>query len=142
MLFISSVSKPTGKILSFLSVLLHLKEIDCILCKNQSIHRDTRHFMAGFSFLSRFALICNLFFAGAMVVRIFFHIDDAQQLGMIANIAVVMGMVLSPIVNMSVNLWYLILLLSRKQVTVPSWVRLFNVFILLAQIFFYIILPA
>ena len=98
--------------------------------------------MAGFSFLSRFALICNLFFAGAMAVRIFFPIDDAQELGMVANIAVVMGLVLSPIVNMSVNLWYLILLLSRKQVTVPLWVRLFNVFILLAQLFFYIILPA
>jgi hypothetical protein len=98
--------------------------------------------MAGFSFLSRFALICNLFFVGAMAVRIFFPIDDAQELGMIANIAVVMGMVLSPIVNMSVNLWYLILLLSRKKVTVPLWVSLFNVFILLAQLFFYIILPA
>ncbi len=98
--------------------------------------------MTGFSFLSRFALICNVFFAGAMVVRIFFHLDDAQELGMIANIAVVMGMVLSPIVNMSVNLWYLILLLSRKQVTVPLWVRLFNLLILFAQLFFYIILPA
>jgi len=39
MLFISSISKPTGKILSFLPVSVHLKEIDCILCKNQSVHQ-------------------------------------------------------------------------------------------------------
>lgn len=98
--------------------------------------------MKGFSFLSRFAFICNLFFLGAMVVRIFFKIDEAQELGMLSNIAVVLGMVLSPIINMGVNLLYLVLLLSKKQITVRLWVILFNLFILIAQLFFYIILPA
>ena len=98
--------------------------------------------MTGFSFLSRFALICNLFFVIAMAVRIFMHIDDAQEMGMLANIAVIMGMVLSPIVNMGVNLWHVILLLGKKQITVPVWVRVFNLFVLIAQLFFYIILPA
>ena len=98
--------------------------------------------MAGFSFLSRFAFICNLFFLGAMTARLLLHTDDAQQLGPIGNIAVIMGMVLAPIVNMGVNLWHMVILLVRKQVTVPLWVRLFNLFILIAQLFFYIILPA
>ena len=127
---------------SFLPVSVHLKEIDCILCKNQFIHFNRRGIMAGFSFLSRFAFICNLFFLGAMTARLLLHTDDAQQLGPIGNIAVIMGMVLAPIVNMGVNLWHMVILLVRKQVTVPLWVRLFNLFILIAQLFFYIILPA
>jgi len=98
--------------------------------------------MAGFSFLSRFSFICNLFFVGAMLARIFLPIDDSQELGMLGNIAVVMGMILSPIVNMGVNLWHLILLLGRKQIATALWLRLFNLFILLLQLFFYIILPA
>ena len=77
-----------------------------------------------------------------MAIRIFWQIDETQNLGMIGNTAVVMGMVLSPLLNMSVNLWYLILLLGKKQTTVPLWVLLFNLFILIAQLFFYIILPA
>ncbi|MBW0178419.1 hypothetical protein [Sediminibacterium sp.] len=98
--------------------------------------------MAGFSFLSRFVFVCNLFFVGAMLARIFIKTDDSLELGMISNIAVVMGMVLAPIVNMGVNLWHLVLLFGKKQITTPLWVRLFNLFILLAQLFFYIILPA
>ncbi len=98
--------------------------------------------MAGFSFLSRFAFICNLFFIGAMLARMFLHLDESQELGTVGNIAVVMGMVLSPIINMSLHLWYLIILMSKKQITVPVWVRIFNLIVLLAQLFFYIILPA
>lgn len=98
--------------------------------------------MAGFSFLSRVTFLCNLFFIGAMVARIFLHIDESQQLGMISNIVVVMGLILSPILNMGVNLYYLILLLSKKHTTVPLWMRLFNLLILIAQLFFYLILPA
>lgn len=98
--------------------------------------------MAGFSFLSRFAFICNLFFLGAVAARTFMQIDESQELGTISNISVVMGMVLSPVVNMSVNLWYLVLLLSKKQTAVSLWIRLFNLFILITQLFFYIIIPA
>lgn len=98
--------------------------------------------MAGFSFLSRFAFICNLFFIGAMLARMFLHLDESQELGAVGNIAVVMGMVLSPIINMSLHLWYMIILISKKQVTVPVWVRIFNLIVLLVQLFFYIILPA
>lgn len=72
----------------------------------------------------------------------FLHLDESQELGAVGNIAVVMGMVLSPIVNMSLHLWYLIILMSKKQITVPVWVRIFNLIVLLAQLFFYIILPA
>ncbi|HCL06901.1 MAG TPA: hypothetical protein DHW64_13515 [Chitinophagaceae bacterium] len=68
--------------------------------------------------------------------------DDVQELGLLGNTAVIMGMVLSPIINMGVNLWYVVLLLGKKQVTGPLWMRLFNLFILIAQLFFYIILPA
>jgi len=39
MLFFSSTGKPTGKILSFLPAGAHLKEIDCILCKTQSVQQ-------------------------------------------------------------------------------------------------------
>jgi hypothetical protein len=98
--------------------------------------------MRGFSFLSRLAFICNVFFLGAMAARIFMPMDDAQELGLLGNTAVIMGMVLSPIINMGVNLWYVVLLLGKKQVTGPLWMRLFNLFILIAQLFFYIILPA
>lgn len=98
--------------------------------------------MKGFSFMSRLAFICNVFFLGAMAARIFMNMDDAQELGLFGNTAVILGMVLSPIINMGVNLWFLILLLGNRQVTTPLWLRLFNVFILIAQLFFYIILPA
>lgn len=92
--------------------------------------------------MSRLAFICNVFFLGAMAARIFMHLDEAQELGLFGNTVVIMGLVLSPIINMGVNLWYLLLLLGKKQVTGPLWLRLFNVFILIGQLFFYIILPA
>ncbi|MFZ6023354.1 MAG: hypothetical protein ACOYVG_02745 [Bacteroidota bacterium] len=98
--------------------------------------------MAGFSFLSRLAFICNLFFLGAILARIFLHIDELQQLGIIGNTVVVMGLLLSPIINMGVHLMYLVIVMRKRQTGVRLWIRVFNLFLLIAQLIFYIILPA
>lgn len=98
--------------------------------------------MAGFSFLSRFTFICNLCFLAALLIRTLVHFDEAQKLGMVGETTIVMGMVLAPILNMGLNLWYIILLLSKRQITVPFWLTIFNFIILVLQIVFYLILPA
>lgn len=98
--------------------------------------------MAGFSFLSRFAFICNIFFVGAAIVNLFVLYDQAEKLGFFADTAIVMGMILAPILNMGVNIWYILLRVARKPVRVASWLIVTNLIVLIAQIFYYLILPA
>lgn len=98
--------------------------------------------MAGFSFLSRFTFICNLCFLAALAIRAFVHFEEADKLNMASETVIVMGMILAPILNMGLNLWYIILLLRRRQITVPSWLAIFNFILLVFQIVFYLILPA
>lgn len=125
----------------FIASCVIYKQFDCILCKTSSFN-STLVSMAGFSFLSRFTFICNLCFLAAFAIRLFIHFDEAEKLGMVGDTTVVMGMILAPILNMGLNLWYIILLLSKRPITVPLWLTLFNFILLVFQIVFYLILPA
>jgi hypothetical protein len=94
--------------------------------------------MAGFSFFSRFALICNIFFLICLLVNLFVVVEQAEKLGFFADTAIAMGMVLAPILNMGVNLWFIVLLLSKKQITVAKWLTAFNFLVLILQIIYFL----
>lgn len=94
--------------------------------------------MAGFSFLSRFVFICNIFFLICLFINLFMVFDQADKLGLLAGIIIVMGMILAPILNMGLNLWFIMLLLSRKQITVGKFFTGFNFIVLVIQIIYYL----
>lgn len=64
--------------------------------------------------------------------------DEAEKLGFLADTAIVMGMILAPVLNMGVNLWFILLLLNRKQVTVAKLFTGFNFIVLILQIIYYL----
>lgn len=94
--------------------------------------------MAGFSFFSRFAFICNIFFLICLLVNLFVVVDQAEKLGFLADTAIAMGMVLAPVLNMGVNLWFIVLLLGKKEITVAKWLTTFNFLVLVLQIIYFL----
>lgn len=94
--------------------------------------------MAGFSFFSRFALICNIFFLISLSIILFVVTDQAEKFGFFAGTAITMGMVMAPILNMGVNLWFIILLLGKKEITVAKWLTAFNFLVLVLQIIYFL----
>jgi hypothetical protein len=94
--------------------------------------------MAGFSFFSRFAFICNIFFLICLFVNLFVVVEQAEKLGFLADTAIAMGMVLAPVLNMGVNIWFILLLLGKKQITVAKWMTASNFLILVLQIIYFL----
>lgn len=94
--------------------------------------------MAGFSFLSRFAFICNIFFLICVLVNLFVVVEQAEKLGFLADTAITMGMVLAPVLNMGVNIWFIILLLGKKQISVAKWMTAFNFLVLVLQFIYFL----
>lgn len=94
--------------------------------------------MAGFSFFSRFAFICNIFFLISLSIILFVVTDQAEKFGFFAGTAVTMGMVIAPILNMGVNLWLIVLLLNKKPVTVAKWLTAFNFLVLVLQMIYFL----
>lgn len=93
--------------------------------------------MAGFSFFSRFAFICNVFFLISLSIILFVVTDQAEKFGFFAGTAITMGMVIAPILNMGVNIWFIVLLLNKKQITVVKWLTTFNFLVLVLQMIYF-----
>jgi hypothetical protein len=93
--------------------------------------------MAGFSFFSRFAFICNVFFLISLSIILFVVTDQAEKFGFFAGTAITMGMVIAPILNMGVNIWLIVLLLNKKQITVVKWLTTFNFLVLVLQMIYF-----
>ncbi|MDI9364748.1 MAG: hypothetical protein QM541_07345 [Flavobacterium sp.] len=84
------------------------------------------------SFLSRVALLCNVLFLYC------WYLQDAST-NFINNKDVnatilVLGYIVSPCLNVLLSFWWLIMFITKKQATAPSWLLRLNLVIFLFQI--------
>ena len=57
-------------------------------------------------------------------------------------LVITLGWFISPLINLIVNLWYGIRLISKKPLTLAVWLMVTNFLFLLIQIFIHFILPS
>jgi hypothetical protein len=91
-------------------------------------------------FLSRVALVCNLFFLIAFSLQLYDWIKN-DDLG---STIIIVGFVLSALFNPAVNLCYLVLFwVKRKSLAiVPAWLLVLNILFLILQIIYLLMLNA
>lgn len=91
-------------------------------------------------FLSRLALICNLFFLLSATLQVY----DWAQNSEVNSTILIIGYFLALILNPLVNLGYLVIGFSNKKLTafVPAWLWVANFIFLLLQITFIVYLTA
>lgn len=87
-------------------------------------------------FFSRVAFICNIFFVISFSIQLTNWVRDEQVKSTIVMLGFVMGLPL----NLIVNLFYLGFLVSRKKLTLPSWLVTANILFLVIQILYIIYL--
>ena len=85
-------------------------------------------------FLQRLTFICNLLFILCMVLRFTDSFITSQEL---QTYIIILGWFVSLVLNITVNVWEMILLTNRRQSVVPNWLRSFNLVILCFQILFF-----
>ncbi|MBA4140763.1 MAG: hypothetical protein H0X70_09725 [Segetibacter sp.] len=87
-------------------------------------------------FLSRVALICNLFF----IACIFFRYKDVMGDQSLRGFVVVVGWLLAPIITVIANVLFITLFILKKkpQATMPGWLLVFNIIMQIVQL---IIIP-
>jgi hypothetical protein len=84
------------------------------------------------SFLSRVALLCNVLFLYC------WYLQDATT-NFITNKDVnatilVLGYIVSPCLNVVLNLWWLVMFIRKKQLATPKWLLRINLVVLVFQI--------
>ena len=91
-------------------------------------------------FLSRLALICNLFFLLSASLQVY----DWAQNSEVNSTILIIGYFLALILNPLTNLFYLLVIMLRKKLTasVPLWLIISNVIFLVIQLLFIIYLTA
>ena len=82
-------------------------------------------------FLARVAFICNLLFLLCMVIR---YTHDFIAVEFFKNIVIVLGWVLSLVMNSIVNPTEILLVFTRKISPTPDWLRISNFIIFFIQI--------
>jgi hypothetical protein len=91
-------------------------------------------------FLSRLALICNLFFLLSASLQVY----DWAQNSEVNSTILIIGYFMALLLNPFVNLFYLVIGMSKKKLTVvvPGWLVIANFMLLLLQIMFIVYLTA
>ena len=92
----------------------------------------TKLFMRLLLFLSRVALICNVFFIVCLLKR-HTHVIPFDVSGFV----IIVGWILSLIFNVVVNGVQLGMLVTKRNVEVPVWLRLINLAVFLFQIVYF-----
>ena len=87
--------------------------------------------MRWLSFLARVAFICNLLFLLCMVIR---YTHNFIAVEFFKNIVIVLGWVLSLVMNSIVNPTEVVLILTRKPSPTQDWLRVSNFIFFLFQI--------
>ncbi len=95
--------------------------------------------MKGLLFLYKLAFLCNLLFLVCLLMQRG-HLSMGNQ--DIKSLLIIMGWLLAPILNLSANIWFSILLTQKKGRGLSAWLSITNFLILLVQIFIYFIQPA
>ncbi len=92
--------------------------------------------MRGLSFLSRLAFICNLLFLACLVIQ---RIHDFKGFENINEVVIVLGWFLAPFINLVVCIRYGIILIRKKNLTIPVWLVVVNFLFLIMQFFVHFI---
>ena len=75
--------------------------------------------MRAHSFLSRVALVCNILFVYCWLIQKVtinpIHNKDVNA------IILILGWFSAPLLNMAINIWWLLLLAQKKQPITPKW---------------------
>jgi hypothetical protein len=87
-------------------------------------------------FLQRVTFICNLLFILCLVVRYSHNFITNEE---IKKTVIILGWVLSFVLNWIVNIWEAVLLFNRKIAIGPKLMRTFNFLVFLFQIFYFFI---
>ena len=84
------------------------------------------------SFLSRVALLCNILFVYCWLMQkatiSLIHSKDVNAL------ILILGWFSSPVLNIAVNIWWLLLLMQKKQLIAPKWLLRTNLTLFIFQI--------
>ena len=84
-----------------------------------------------FAFISKLAIICNAFY---LFTTAFLFLSWLKIPADIANFMAVLGLEMAPFLNLVFVIWFIINLLSKKQVDLPHWQTIINFSMLLLQI--------
>lgn len=95
--------------------------------------------MRGLSFLSRLAFICNLLFFVCLVIQRIHNFKGFENLN---EVVIVLGWFLAPFINLVVCIRYGIILIRKKNLTIPVWLVVVNFLFLILQFFVHFILPS
>jgi len=82
-------------------------------------------------FLQRVTFICNLLFILCLVIIFTHNFISSRD---VQNYAIILGIVVSFILTLVVNVWEFFLLFNRKISIVPNWLRIFNLILLVTQL--------
>ena len=95
--------------------------------------------MKALSFFSRFAFICNLLFLICLIIQRTHDFIGSKD---ISTVVITLGWLVSPFLNVVVNFWYGIRLISKKTLNLPLWLVVSNFIFLVIQFFIHFILPS
>jgi hypothetical protein len=90
------------------------------------------------SFVSRVALICNL--CSLFIIVIHYTGDFIAGYHAVESTIVVLGF-LSVVLNIILQLILFIRRITKKEIPVQAWLRIFNVAVFTVQILYYFIIP-
>ena len=88
-------------------------------------------------FLSRLALICNVFFLLAVSLQMANWLHNADLVALIVMIGYLMVAVINPLVNLLI---ILLVLIRRKLPLIPTWLIVVNFLFLVLQILYVLFL--
>jgi len=84
-----------------------------------------------FAFISKLAIICNAFY---LFTTAFLFLSWLKIPKEVANFMAVLGLEMTPFVNLVFVIWFIINLLRKKQIDLPKWQTIINFLMLLLQI--------
>jgi hypothetical protein len=84
-----------------------------------------------FAFMARLAIICNIAFVLSLMKMLlkWFKMPDFM-----ANFIAILGLEMSPVVNICFAIWWMGLKLKKREVAIPLWQTIWILFMLLIQI--------
>lgn len=89
-------------------------------------------------FATRMAFICNMLFILCLIIQRTYDFLPHKDL---SSMVVLLGWMVAPIQNLIANIWYGLVLVSKSTIRLPKWIAVFNLSLLIIQMFVYLILP-
>ncbi len=87
-------------------------------------------------FLNKVAFVCNILFIVSLIARRVENVFTNQDIN---NYIIILGWIVSPILNMALNIAALYFFFQKKETELPKWLLLVNLLFFLSQIFYFFI---